>query len=637
MGLLGLMGCGVREPNTGSLEGRVYNLNGDVVPNAQVYSLFNELEKANTKLDGSFYISELPAGKNRIVTVHQDYSLGETVVDVVANQHVRLEKIVLESASQSQKISETQVESVSSTTAVLVWKTYKPFRCRIEYGETRGYGTVREENAAGSGHRFTLVDLIPETIYHARVGFYDEDSSYRFSVDIPFKTSSPDSPAPPARIAVTGIPTFGVIDLEWDASPTGTVNGYRLYRRVNNASWTVVANADFGPNSRTFSDRTASGGMYFEYGVSALDANTAESDLTKTARVFMPGYIQADVYLTASDSPVLMTADLIIAPGATLHVGAGVEFQVAASDAFQLGKDPEMVEILVQGRILFNGTEANPIRFSPLNGIGKRDYWGGITIYDGGTGQSEVAFTHLSGCAGFALLAEGAEASFHDVMISFCNSGIRVMQVPSFPTIERCTIRDVASTAVAFDRCRVFTFSENSITEAGLGLLVVSDPDQNRIRIHENTISTLDDALHGTFRWASIRNNLLISRRGTGVRMLEAVDDANYLDHNTIDAVVGVWIDKGLPTIENNVIIDLKEDGEYGIRYTPTGNPQFPYNNLYGFTQAYLGCAAGEMATALEPDFRYETPFLYRFPEASLFSILDRNGGELGRYGKSYR
>jgi len=631
-----LHGCGLRESNTGSLFGRIIDFKGNVVENAEVYSLFNEIEKVSSDKEGKFFLPNLPAGRNRIIVSHPYYLLSETVVEIPNHDTLTIEKITLEAASESQLISDTHVQSVTSSTATLAWKTYSRVRCRIEYGEGRGYGKSLEETEAKNDHVFTIPDLKPETVYHSRVGFFDSTAAFRYSVDIPFKTLSPDFPAPPTNVRVTTTNSYGVFNIEWDLSSTSTVIGYRVNRREKGGEWLTLKSENLDKKTKSFADKTAEGGIFYEYSVSAVDQGGGVSTSDISPRVFMPGIISRTVIITASDSPIDLFADLIVSPNVSLYIEKGVEFRVAASDAFRIGKDPDRVEVLVQGYAQITGTASETVKFTPMNGVGARNHWAGFRFENGQSGNSQLSYVEMAGCKDYGISVDKVETTFKNVNIRFSGGGIFVSGVKTFPAIENCYIEDVSSVAVLVENTRWFRLASSTVKNSGIGLLLISDAQQSRVEIEESWLEGRNDGISGTFKNSIIQNSIVISEDGTGIRYRNAMGEKNILDHCTIDALYGVLIELGAVTLENNLIINLQEKGKTGIRYLPGDMPSFEYNDVHGFTTAYQGCAAGAGAKSVKPEFLNRLPFDYRMKDITELKTADRYHGEMGRYGKSY-
>ncbi|MFZ2958735.1 MAG: right-handed parallel beta-helix repeat-containing protein [Candidatus Ozemobacteraceae bacterium] len=629
-------GCGIRETQTGSLTGRVLNPKGSVVAEALVYSLFNEVEKVYTGLDGTFYLSQLPAGRNRIIVKHPEYKIEECVVEILSDHPSEMGELRLDYASDSQLMTDVRVESTASTSAVVTWNTLKSAVCELEYGPDLGYGKTLKEREAAASHRMTIGGLSPETVYHARVRMIDENNVIWFSYDLPFKTAAGPMPNAPKNLRFQPLIGYGVVTVAWDAATGTAIAGYRLYRRENAGEWLPAHDGTLDKNTRTFEDKTAVGGRFYTFAVEAVSSEAAVSSRIYSERVFMPGFIGETMTLTASDSPVNLVSDLVIGPAASLWVQPGVEFRIASSDAFHIGLEKDKVEILVQGRVTIAGTAEAPVRFSPLDSGGSRDLWAGIRLQNGGTGNSEISFVEMSGCRDTAVNVDGIEANIHDLKISFCGSGIRIANIRNLPELKNCVFSDISSSAVSLQNCRRVAISKCEITGVGAGIESAAVDKEDILTITESRIEARIEGIGGKVCRSTFTNLLVLVPDGIGIRYGDASGTENVLDHSTINAGLGILVEKGLPKIENNIIVNTLQKGSTGIRYLPVGVPQFSFNDVYGFTYAYEGCAAGTGGMTVSPDFAGGDPFDYRLLVTSALKRADRNGRELGRYGVSY-
>jgi len=630
-------GCGLREAQTGAVSGRLVDTAGNIVTGALVYSIFNEAEKVYSGNDGSFYISELPAGHNRIVFQHSDFEVSELGVDISSNKLTDLSIVKLGKSGQQKRISDLRVESVGSTSAVIVWNTYRSVTCFIEYGTGDGYTDTLEEAGPAESHRFTIPGLVPETLYHARIRFTEDDATPRISVDMPFKTVAGVTPEPPAAVRIRALETYGAISVEWDASISGSTAGYRVNRRENGGDWVVLTTDTLPGDARSFRDLGVNGGRFYEYAVSAVSGVGAASAWVASERVFMPGFISQDLTITASDSPLVLVSDLIVGVGANLYVEPGVEFRIADRDAFGIGEDRARVEILVNGRAVIAGKSGAPVRFTPLNGAGARDHWAGIRFRKGGSGTSEVSWAEMFGCAGPAVLVDRIEANVHDLTVRYSEGGYRIEGVRLVPTLADCSFTDIASAAVEVIGCRRFDMKRITVSSARIGCRFVKESSEDSITLRECRIDAFEIGILADFARSVIANTLIVTPNGTGVRYEDTGSSVNDLDHCTIDADIGVVIASGLPRIENNIICSTAENGTAGISYQNTGNPLFHYNDLHGFDTAYENCTQGLGAQSMQPDFVGGNPYDYNLLPVSPLRLLDSIGLQLGRYGRSYR
>jgi len=79
-----------------------------------------------------------------------------------------------------------------------------------------------------------------------------------------------DTTAPPAptNLVVLATPTF--MDLDWTASLAGDVAGYKVYRRTNSGSWTLLNTSGLILTTK-YRDSSVSSGNTYQYRVTAVD------------------------------------------------------------------------------------------------------------------------------------------------------------------------------------------------------------------------------------------------------------------------------------------------------------------------------------------------------------------------------
>ncbi len=630
------LGCGLRQPRTGSLHGRLLDSSGNVVVYAEVYSLFAEEEKVWSGTDGVFYLSELPAGRNQIVISHASFTREVREFEIPANETVRVDEIRLSAGGSVKYISQVRVDTVGSSTAVVTWKTYKPLVCEVEYGTTQSYGLTVGEHDPAEDHALTLTGLTPETLYHCRVRFTDSSSVTWYSYDLSFKTSAGDGPTPPPAVRIAGLPSYGLVDVTWDLSTSTSAVSYQVWRSDNDGPWTVMTTDLLDRDTTAWRDQTAVGGHFYRYGVVARNVLGGPSAMTMSPRVFMPGFLTQDLRLTASGSPYVLVGDLIVAVGVTLTVEPGVDLRVASVDTFRLGEDPDRVEILVQGRVSMMGTADAPIGFSALDGVASRAHWGGIRIRPGGTGNSELSHVRLFGCSPYAVHVDGVAASLQNLAVRYAEGGVRFDNTRSAPPLTACTFDDVASAAISVRGCRRFSIENCTVTDAAVGVWHEAQEAEERLTMRETHIHAIRRGVTGRFSRSVFANCLVTCPDGIGFDYLAADGAENDLDHCTIVADIGIRIASGTPRVKNNLVVNLVGDGTYGIQVTSPAAPIFTYNNLSGFATPYQGCSGGAGAASFAPDFVGGNPFDYHLQPASPLRLADQYGLEIGRYGKSY-
>jgi len=474
-------------------------------------------------------------------------------------------------------------------------------------------------------------------LYHARVRYLHPSGGYRVSYDASARTTDGDRPRPSPALRVGVITVYGSVPLSWDASPSA-VGAYRLYRRERGQdNWVLLTTDALLATDRTFTDSTAQGGRFYEYSVEAVFANGAPSLDNPTVTIFMPGHLLTDTHFTLADSPLDLTADLVVEPGVTLTVDAGVVIRIGASDSLRLGDDTDRVEINVKGRLALEGTVNAPVRFSPLNGTGDRAHWGGIRLRSFAW-ISHLSYVELFGTNGPAVTLETQPATINNVSVTHAVAGFDLQRLNSTQQLTGCTFTDIASTAVRVRLCKKVDVRNCTMTQVGTGFMVERNTTYDEFRVVDSDLAVRAFGIVGTVGRCTVRNTLIVAPRGTAMRF-DAMDGSpNVIDHCTLDADVGIEIASGLPTLENNIITAVSTFGTVGIRAGSALNvPAFAYNLVYNFAANYENCNAGVGALSVDPRFIGGfTMYDYHLAPLSPAARGDRFGAEMGRYGRSY-
>ena len=631
-----LTGCGSRDSNTGSFRSRLIDNKGDAVINAKCFSLFNEDEVVYSGLDGSFRLSELPAGLNNIIIQHNEYAFEQYQVEIKSDQETVIDFIKLDKLSASNRISNVKIGAVTSNSVEINWKTYKDLCCNIHYGTTTGYGSFVSEERPGQIHYYLLKGLSPETVYHFKVQYLDEYSNSYSSYDYTFRTASGEVPAKPSSINFADMTELGIVGVNWTApSASLSVVGYNLYRQVKNGSWTRV-NGNVITGATSYNDIEAETGVFCRYAVTAVNNQGAESDKTISDLIFIPGVVKNDITLKKTDSPIKLTADLIIPMGINMVVEAGTEFQVAERDSFRAGSDENRVEILVHGALTVNGTKEEPVLFTPLDGTGQREHWAGIRVLSSHTGISAIRNAHLFGCSGYAVNINSENVAVSGLTIKHSNGGIRLENVKENVEIADCLFDDIASVAVSINKCFHIVLKDSKITNSYIGVENYTNSTFDQTFVRNTDIYTTNTGITGIFGNSTIVNTLVVSPNGINYKNILKSDGGNIVDHSTVDAKNALIIDTGNLTVKNNIFVNTHNAGEVGIQYKDAlYTPTYIRNDIYGFATPNSGCFIGTQSVAIDPGFVGGSPFSYELGETSLLLINDEFGLELGRYGDS--
>ena len=631
-----LTGCGNRQSSTGSFRGRLVDENGDAVINAKCFSIFADNEFVYSGLDGSFRLSELPAGLNNIIIQHKDFATEQYQATIKSDEETAVDLIRLDRLNAKKRISDVKVERVSSTTAEITWKTYKDLCCNIHYGFTTGYGSYVSEERPEKNHYFLLKNLSPESFYHFKIQYLDEYASSYSSYDYSFKTLSGDAPSKPLAVEVAKMTELGVVKVNWKApSVAQSVVGYNLYRMKKGGEWLRV-NGNVVTGLLSYSDTEAETGSFCRYGVTAVNELGGESEKAISDLIFVPGVVKNSISITQEDSPVKITADLIVPMGVNMVIEAGSELQISESDSFKAGFDEKRVEILVHGSLTVNGTKEAPVKFSPLDGSGNRNHWAGIRVLSSGTGVSAIRYANIFGCNGYALNIQARNAIVSNISIKHSESGLRLDGVKEKIDVANCHFDDIASVAVSINKCFHILLKDSKITNSHIGVENYTDSTFDQTFIRNTDIYATNTGIKGIFGNSTITNSLIVANNGLRYGKILKTDGGNVIDHSTIDAINAIIIDSGNLTIKNNILTNTKSLGETGITYNSNAQvPVYNYNDVFGFNKPVYGCTLGTDSMEIDPAFVGGSPYSYRLSEVSILLINDENHLEMGRYGVS--
>ncbi|MGQ9583658.1 MAG: fibronectin type III domain-containing protein, partial [Thermoplasmatota archaeon] len=158
-------------------------------------------------------------------------------------------------------ISAVSVESITESSAILVWETDEPSDSFADFGPTTAYGQTAADSALVLRHSLLLLGLSPDTGYHARVRSADASGNPATGPDITFRTrktpTAPDTTPPLiSQVQVAGVSTDRAVvtwytdelaDSEVDYG-TSTDYGLRAYEPSHTIFHSVVL---FGLNAST--------------------------------------------------------------------------------------------------------------------------------------------------------------------------------------------------------------------------------------------------------------------------------------------------------------------------------------------------------------------------------------------------
>ncbi len=263
------------------------------------------------------------------------------------------------------------------------------------------------------------------------------------------------------------------------------------------------------------------------------------------------GTLDGDHHWVVADAPYLLTADVTVAPDATLLIDPGVEVVVDVDLAGE-GQDPGRIEVVVQGGLRAPGTEEEPIWFRPFaEGEAGRSAWAGLCLDEAG----EVVLDHvrLEGARiGLDVRAGSLPAGWAGGAFTRCDTALRWASDGSLD-LSGVVITGDCDTAVHVAVPGGGTRDMASVRDSTLaGSLLVEGTDT--VIVLDNTIR---DAWAGGLQVlgagvASVEDNDL----GLGAGIVVEGAGPTTVARNTVASCAGLGIDvaAGMATVASNEV-----------------------------------------------------------------------------------
>ncbi|TVR03485.1 MAG: PKD domain-containing protein [Deltaproteobacteria bacterium] len=328
------------------------------------------------------------------------------------------------------------------------------------------------------------------------------------------------------------------------------------------------------------------------------------------------GTLNADTIWRAADGPYTLTGDVTVASHATLTIEPGTEIRVATSDELESGSDSARVELIVQGRLLAEGTAEEPVLFRST--ASTRNRWVGIIVAP--QAQPSVLRHVEVRQARYGLWARQSSAlTLEDLVLRDNETAIR-WEGDGALTLMRSEVRgfvDGIHVAEAGDPIEV-TLDEVRVVHGdreGVGVhlpprvsatIARSDVMGTGVGIDLESGASLD-----------LRNSVVAGNTLIGVRVAQGPEARIEIVNNTIDLNVrdladrttdGVGIDVTVVTSAGDFIIrnnSVTRHGTAGIRRQGSGaSPAVDHNNVWGNGTNYSGLSEGVGSLSVNPLYR---------------------------------
>ncbi len=329
-----------------------------------------------------------------------------------------------------------------------------------------------------------------------------------------------------------------------------TVNGIPAEYDIGQGAWSSQVTLTPGVNSFSVV-ALGMGGML-------LDSETKEVVYIPPQRI-VEGEITGSVTWTKEPSPYLVTQTVGVKPGATLTIEPGTEILLASGQSFA-----------VEGKLLANGTEAEPILFTQYK---DGESWGSL-IFD------QASASELSHCV---VECSSGAGSYGSMMYAGA-----VSVVTSELDVSNCTFRNFPDETAAAEAPGIWLIAgasaqirDSLFSSMGGGI----HTDQNYVVVENCVFSEIhgggNDAvdINGDSTPASVvRNNVFTSSEDDGV---DVDSSSPLITGNVIYSCANKGISVGsgsTPRIENNVLVG----SDIGIAAVDGANPLIVNNTVAG-------------------------------------------------------
>jgi len=257
---------------------------------------------------------------------------------------------------------------------------------------------------------------------------------------------------------------------------------------------------------------------------------------------YVEGHISQDTTWTLTDSPYIVTKDLIVDPGVTLTIMPGVEVRFGGNFV-----------LAVEGRLSAVGTSDKMITFTSNKLQPEAGDWNTIQFFNTTTQQSTVAYSVVKYATHGITIQHGNVEIRNCLINSNSQSGILAMGVNQ-ATIKQSTIRSNQNGILLKPATSGVNISENE----------VSSNTQNGVYINAYVyVEALADFVNATV-WAEIHdvwvsgNN--VCNNGNGIYLhSQSIANASYYYYDIIRTNTSIYD----VTVSNNVI---KSNTNNGIR-----------------------------------------------------------------------
>lgn len=595
---LGVMGCNDTNvmAREGSLQGKVLTISGIPLEGATVRWAADSSVFAYTDEKGEYFINNISFGTQNFIAERQGYKSSSFSVSIYSGMTSTSDDVYIE--SKSFDYSDIAVDTVSSSHAIISWKTTDYTYGMVEYGETESFGSAVKEidQQYSTTHSVRLVNLSPEKLYYFRIVSSRQNQPAETSVTKTFSTISVlqdnNPPTTPNGVDTALNSEPGKAVVFWSPVYDSDLKGYKIYRsEYKNGSYQSLENRIIPKGQERYTDSTVIPGKKYYYRVTSIDQAGNESGFNSNSEgIVIPGRVISEVRWTVANSPYILKGDITVTEFGILRIDDGVKVLIDTTDAVNTGNNSEKIEITVSGSIITSSGPAKVI-FASNSPNPSKSSWEGIII-DNSSNKGNVLENISISDANEGLKIKNSDSGIYSqVEIQNCNKAF-VCQSSTNISVDnlitkRCTIgaellnnSDISISESTFIHPEIALNSEanNGINVSGCNFL-----EYTQYGLSSNETGGI----------ISFNNNLFVSPTATA--MLIKAGDA-VIENNTYDSPYAIQIQKDRPVIRKNLIMAKRSvfgAGKMGIEYQYSyTTPEFGPNNIQDFSSenAYVGC-----------------------------------------------
>jgi hypothetical protein len=609
MMLVAHVGCmSTSSPARGGLSGVISDSTGNPLSGVRVATT-----EASTLSDvnGKWMLESLTPQLTQITASREKFQPQTKNIEVLSGE--MLDEINFVMAADSE-IYDIQVSSVTSTKARIVFYTKKQSIGHVRYG-TNGLlnGTTVQDAVKSFMHQYELTNLTPATTYRFKCIATDELGRKLESELQNFTTEATVRGDPPTNLKAVKLSDSNSIQLTWDTAAGVDFAGYKLYKAESaNGIYIVVGSGVINNNS--YADMEVLPGRKYYYRVTRLSGSGDETPKSEPVSFLMPGRMNQNAVWSKQNSPYLLTGDLSVAPGVSLVIEKGVSIGVARNDQWDADSVDDKIEILVQGTLMIQGTNDDPVSITSTSSAPQAGDWEGIifdTVADLSTSlvkglRASCAVNAINGRAGVPTISEsrffncreaGVKVSsarepvvIRNSEFDTCSSGINARNNDSISVqISDCTILRCIYGIVCRDN-KSAEIMRNRIGCAGVYGIDVGNNDSSSL-VKENLIG------YGS--------------SGTGI-MVRGKDE---IRRNTVQANIGIELkETAAARVRSNLLLAEDSRNGIGVIYSGSANYStasntFQFNAIWdiatGNARRYLN-SDGTALPGISSDLRFD-------------------------------